>query len=503
MALRPNPSFSMTLKPTLQLSLVAVLSLAVYLVAFVLPYNVFAWWQVPYQTIATMTGYDVWSGVGYVIALLVLFALYGIAVRLVEQRSSVALWGIVITGALAFNAAMLFLYPVDSADIFDNILRGRMQAQFGANPYYQRPSSDPRFESDPFYPYAAWHDYPSAYAAGWELVASTIARLPGDGVIANVLVFKLVSVAAAAGTAALIALTLRRRSPERALQGVLLFSWNPLVIYVVAGNGHNDTVMVLFAVLGFYLFARGRFTLAAMAETAGALIKFIPALLFPVLIVAALRQIPGWRRRAEYLALTGAACALMVIACYAPYWRDISVFGADWRSVLYTTSLPTLVRVTIEPFLGQPQTDALISRAAALVVAGWVGWQCYLLWRDDRQDAPARAGLSILLFYLLVGTLWFEPWYAIWPLVIAALVADGPLLVGTLLLSLASLFKMPVFDYVMMVRSPDRILPVAEREWGGTLGTLGLPWFYFAYQSFSRWLDKIRSKEGTLRWKAE
>jgi rSAM/selenodomain-associated transferase 1 len=476
------------MKPPLRLELIALASLAIYVLAFVLPYNLFAWWQMPYLTIAKITDFDNHAGALYVVSFASLFALYWLGSRLVARAPSRRLWVVTLAGAAAINLALVFLYPVDAADIFDNILRGRMQVFYGANPYYVRPSSDALVGADPFYEYAAWQDFPSAYAAGWEIIASTVAHLPGDGVISNVIAFKLVDLLAYAATAALIARALQRTAPERALYGVWLFAWNPLVLYATAGNGHNDIVMLLFAVLGFYWLGRKHFTLAAMAETAGAVVKFIPALFFPIVIIAALSQLATWQSRARYLALTGAACAAMVALAYAPYWRGIDVFGADWRSLLYTSSLPTLAQMALEPALGAELASTLVSRAALLLVLAWLARQCRILWRDASGDAPVRAALAVLIFYLLVSVLWFEAWYAVWLIPLAALLPDQSLTRGSFLVSLAATWKMPIFDFALMVRPPDRILPVPIREWGVTLGTLALPWFYFAYQS-------LRTKE--------
>jgi alpha-1,6-mannosyltransferase len=464
--------------PVLQLSALAGASLIIYVLAFVRPYSLLTWWRIPQQTIGKISHGDLMAGGAYVLAFSALFLLYGLAYRLSKGHQSVSVWSTVIAGAVAFNAAMLLLYPVDAADVFDDIIRGRMTAYYGANPFYQAPI---QFKQDRFYPYAAWDYYPSAYGPGWEGIAAGAARLAGNGVIANVLTFKMVGVLAYAGTLALIGLTLRRWSPQNALYGVTLFGWNPLVIYAVAGNGHNDAVMVLFMVLGFYFLAHRRFTLAALAETAGALVKFVPVLLVPVVLLVALKQLAGWRARARYLLLTVSACALLMVVAYAPFWRGGDVAGIHRRSQLYTTSPSTLLNLTLKPRLGGAQADLITSRAALILMGIWGMWQLRAVWRNDERQAPARAGLSILLFYLLVSCLWFQSWYVIWPLALAALIPDGPTSRGSLLFSLVATWKMPIFTFVLMI-SPTHLPPPIWREWRLTLDTLSVPWAYFVYQ---------------------
>jgi hypothetical protein len=130
-------------------------------------------------------------------------------------------------------------------------------------------------------------------------------------------------------------------------------------------------------------------------------------------------------------------------------------------------------------------TDAFVSRAALLVMAVWVLAQALAMWRSRRMRIEwthyASAALSIVLFYLLVTCLWFQPWYAIWPVALAALLPDSMIARGAIVLSLAAAFKMPIFDFVMGVR-PGRVPPISGRELQITLGTLGIPWLYFLYQ---------------------
>ncbi|MCL4396571.1 MAG: glycosyltransferase 87 family protein, partial [Chloroflexi bacterium] len=354
------------------------------------------------------------------------------------------------------------------------------------------------FQKDPFYPYTAWIYYPSAYGPGWELLAAGAARLSGDGVMANVLTFKLVSVLAYAGSAILIALTLKRRAPERALLGTALFAWNPVVLYETAGNAHNDAVMVLFIALAFFLLAWDRFTLSAAALTIGATVKFIPALLVPLVVVAGLSAARGWKSRAVFLAVTAAVCAGVVAAAYAPFWHGGDILGVARRSELFTTSLPTLVDLTLASSLGAQLADSLTIRFAMLLLGAWIVRQMRKLWqRGPSFDSVAEASTSVLLFFLLVSCLWLEAWYSVWPIALAALLPEGSLVTGAVFFSYVTTFKMPLFEYVL-VPGPT-LPPQAWREWRLTLGTLGAPWLYAGHQFAKKGIKRYGSRIGGRR----
>ena len=462
----------------IQLGLLASASLLIYTLALVLPYSLLEFWDTPELTIAKITRGDWHAGAAYVIAFIALFAAYLSAALLTRSHQSVTMWRVVIIGALAFNLVMLFLYTVDSVDIFDNIIRGRMQALYHANPFYDTPV---QFSSDPFHRYNAWDYIPSAYGPGWETLAALAALVAGDSVVANVLAFKLVSLIAYVATAVVIAVTLRRIAPHRTLFGVTLFAWNPLAIFVIAGNGHNDAVMVFFLALGFLFLARKNFSLAVLAEMLGALVKFIPILLVPLLMLAGIKHLHAWQARIRFVVLTTVACIVMTILAYAPYWHDDDVLGSKWRSGNFTTSLPTLIQVSLIPALGKDVANELVSRAALVVMALWVAHEARLVWRHSDPNQIVRSSLSILIFYLLIACLWVQAWYALWLLPLVALASDDWLTHGALLISFFFAMKMPFFDFVMGVN--DTNLPSrAIREWQITLLTLTPLWIYFLWK---------------------
>ena len=474
--------------PTIQLGALATASALIYILAFVGRYSLIEWWSVPQQTIAKISDHDPLSAVTYLLALSALFLIYALAIRIVQRNSSAAMWRVAIAGAIAFNAILLLLYPVDAADIFDNIIHGRMQAYYGANPFYQAAIE---FQPDRFFDYAAWHYYPSAYGPGWEWIAAQVARVAGDDIIANVIAFKLVGVFAYAATIALIVLTLRQYARDRALYGALFFAWNPMVLYATAGNGHNDAVMVMFIALGFYFHARKHFTAAMIALTAGALIKFIPALLLPIIVLAALKQLRAWRARVIFLLSTVAACSFLVATAYAPFWRGGDVLGLARRSDLFTTSLPALIQVTLEPSVGESFSGQLAIGTALVLLGAWIVRQMRVVWQSRDvpcRDVPwnvstwnvsTRAGASILVFYLLASCLWFQPWYTIWPLALVALLPEQTLTRSALVLSLVATWKMPLFEFVLVPAPP---LPTrAWREWRITPGVLGAAWTFCVY----------------------
>lgn len=473
----------------LTLSALGGASLFVYWIGLILPYNLFALRFKPLLDIAKLTRDKPVAQAGFVLTFAALSGLYYLAwrtcrpapvgpdaARSVPLPSPRAMWVVLVVSLLAIQLSVLWLYPIDAADLFDNISRGRITAQHGGNPFYDTPRD---YAQDQFRGYTAWPGTTSAYGPLWELLAAGTSRIAGDGKLVNLLGFKLLGLLFYGGSAALIAGMLYRAAPERALQGVCLFAWNPLVIYETAGNGHNDIVMVFFILLGVWALLRGRFTSAALAFVAGALIKFIPMLLLPVVLAAGLRALPTLRSRLYYLLVTFVAGAVLIAASFAPFWRGGDILGLQRRAGLFTTSLPAVVQAQLEPSLGAEVSQRIVARVAALLMGAVVLLQTWRTWRRPGWLSPVRASAHILLFYLLFTCLWFQPWYALWPLALAAILPEGATARLAVLLSYAALWKTIVFDYFLY---RGGLLP--PRVWRESLlgpATLGLAWLYAGY----------------------
>jgi alpha-1,6-mannosyltransferase len=381
------------------------------------------------------------------------------------------------------------MYTVDAADIYDNIIRGRITAVYGLNPMANTPDD---VQTDPFYGFAApgWHDTSSAYGPVWELLAAFGSRIAGDDPIANVIVFKLISVLSFAITAILIALTLRLVAPRRTLIGFYLFAWNPLVIYMTAGTGHNDAVMAVCVVLGVYLLIRRWYVASTAAMTVGTLIKFIPVLFVPMIAVIAIRNLQG-RIRIRYFAASGLICSALVVLAYSPFWHGLDTLSINRRTSMYTGSMATLLRQTISPWLdglfdGQvgeadqtPNTNNAIK---------WLVLITFVLLYVDQVDKlyvqppaddplfPVRKMLIVLLFYLMVAAIWFQPWYVVWVVPLAALLDNTPTRRLTLFFSYLVTWQSFMYNYVTL--RPDGWMALPWRDLLPISITMGLAWAY-------------------------
>ena len=160
---------------------------------------------------------------------------------------------------------------------------------------------------------------------------TTIAQIL-DGVRAQLISLKAVLVVSSLGSALLIWQILGRVRPERQLLGTLAFLWNPMIIVELAGEGHNDALMVFFVVLALLLTIEGRGSIGLVAMSLGVLVKYLPLLLVPSQVVYLWRTRRGTLAFATQVASGAAIAALVAAALFAPLWAGADTLTGVWLS---------------------------------------------------------------------------------------------------------------------------------------------------------------------------
>lgn len=481
MAVRKN-------RAVLWLGFIGLLMGAVYVLGFVRPALIFDWYQR-----ADPNFYQLYpKGSNLHLAMILAFAVLGFFYyagwSFGHEVRGKAAWVVVLGGSLLFGLVLLYLYPYDAADIFDYIIHGRMTGVYGGNPYRNIPNDYP---DDPFLPFVAWKTDPSPYGPLWELLAGLTARLAGDDFVPVVFAYKLIPGIFLLLSILITAVLLHRWNPERALPGVLLLAWNPVVLYETWGNGHNDIVMIFWVLAAVWAFTHERYSLAFLALTAGTLVKFIPALLFPAALVLTLRAYPGLRERFLFLLRTGAACLVLAGLLYAPFWFGPESLTVVERTELFTSSIPAVIYYTISTGF---DTDP--SRWIALIAFGLTA--VFAIFQAERAadrrpwESFTQASFNVLAFYLLLTCLWFQQWYTLWLLALAPLLRSRSLKLLAVVFGFAALSKQFAAGAVFYV-PPD--LPQPWRELGMTIGVMGVPWIAAGYAVWRR----IRNKEWRMR----
>ncbi len=473
-------------RPAAWLSMAAI-ALTIYVVAFGVPFFIGKHFTVPQLTWVGIVGYRIDVAVAYTLALCTLFALYYLGYRTLTAHPALPLW-VIYVPPVAFALVLLAIYPPGGWDLFLYVSQGRLYSAHSLNPFFATPLDAP---ADPLFQYSSWWPYPSTYGPAWQMLAILLSLLGGQNLWLNMLVFKLASVVFFSGAVVLVYLILRQHRTEVRHIGAYLLAWNPLLLFEIAGNGHNDIVMVFFVLLAIYLVSLKRLLWTLPVLAISALVKYSSGLLFPGMIVFIWSSAKGLRQKLVWTAGGAALSAVALLLFARPFGMVYSLFALFGLEELYRSSPATLLYFSLQGSFSQHDASNIVK----IVVALGLGTACVVEWvRFVRVGGPPKLeallsfGYQVTFFFLLFLPR-FHPWFVVW------LVGLGVLLVGTeqmkraVLLSFSAFLSHIVYYFVYGIYQ-DRLNNFTF-EMMGTAVVFGPPLIYWLYSC-------IRSRRSLL-----
>jgi alpha-1,6-mannosyltransferase len=407
-------------------------------------------------------------------------------------------------GTTALFALTLALLPsLPSDDLFSYILYGRISAVHHANPLVVLPSD---FPNDPFLQMVYWRDVRSVYGPVWLALSgglSLVAEALGGSLAVYTALFKLLGAAAHLLNAWLIWLILGRLAPKARLFGTLFYAWSPLCLLEFGASAHNDALMLTFLLLGVYCLTRGTTAWDAAAMVAFGLsiaTKYVPLALIPLYVALVIWAARGrgasWWETLGAVAWRGALLGGTLLLALVPYWAGTQTINALLfsppaqqldNSLLESLSWPLrwlAEGVGLSHAAAKSLVETLLKALALLAFLALYLWE----FRRARTLPGMLAGWGwILLWYALVASGWFWPWYVTWAVGVVALCAWGRLSVATLLLAGGAL---TLYGFLPLQSSPI----YGYRS----LVAFGPALVYLIWQAW-RWRDALREElAGTL-----
>jgi len=348
-----------------------------------------------------------------VIVLTAPFVAYVAALRYLRGLRSRLAVAIVFGYAIVFALTLVGLYPIMASDLFHYLADARTLVVHQQNPMQVSP------ERFPFIIGISWAQQPSPYGPLWQLLAAIPLLITRD-YTASIIGLKVLSVAFYLLSIVLVYLTVRRTWPGRELFAAAVFAWNPFIVFRAVGNGHNDLVMMAFALAALYFAAirLWRFALPLLALSIA--VKYSTALLVPLFLVYAWQSSSGRGRRQ---AVEGAVIGCLVtVAVFFPFWRGADTFKTFIQNTnLVITAVPQLVSLKLQSFYTAGGADQ-ITRVLGYLVFGAV-YLALLVAIGLRPTFNRLVAACALAFvaYLTCCTWWFRPWYFLWFLALTPL----------------------------------------------------------------------------------
>jgi hypothetical protein len=327
---------------------------------------------------------------------------------------------VIVVIAVAARLLLLPASPTLSTDVYRYVWDARV-AQAGISPYLYPPWAkelEPLRDGEVF-PRLNHPTWRTIYPPGAQAFFQAVYRLRPDSVLA---------MKAALGLAELIGLAAvfgLLRASDRPVSQLVIYAWNPLVLFEVWGMGHLDG-LVLPAVAGAAWAAlRAQYALAGALLGLGALVKLYPSALLPLLPMA------GWPA-------AWSAFLVIVVLGYAPAWlAGTPVVGSLPRYVSEEYFNPGLLR------------SVLNVPALSLAVAGL--WVIFVSATRRDWSLSGRAVLLIGGLTLLSPNIF--PWYAVWLVPFLAVAPSAPWIAFT---------GSVMFAYAFFLQQPWAVPPWAR-----------------------------------------
>ena len=338
-----------------------------------------------------------------------------------SRTVSVLSVAIVIVFGAGFRAELVGKRPFLSTDVYRYIWDGRVQAA-GINPYRYNPSAtelaDLRDQN--IYPRINRGDYAiTPYPPMAQVINALIYWIKPSSVTgfkSAMSVFDLITMFA-------LVLALARAGCEPAR--VVVFAWNPLLIFEAAHSGHIESVFIAFLSLALLAWSYRRPSLTGIGLGLATMVKFYPALLLPVLLVA--NNGPGddpgeaiQRRRLRAGLLTRfnfllcAAFVLTIALCYTPYLSVgtgvLGSLGSEFREEGFVEKGGRYFLLALCRRVFPLSTTPFLILAAVLLSGIGVRW--LLRQKKDEIDV-ARGALALIGPYLLITSPRY-PWHYAW-----------------------------------------------------------------------------------------
>lgn len=353
--------------------------------------------------------------------MLIMCASYVLVLVAARQLPVAALAGTIVLA----NLILLLGPPLLSQDVFGYLAFARMGALHGLDPYTHVAAEAP---FDPAFRFIGWPFLNSPYGPVFTLASYAIAPL---GVAGGLWVFKAVAVASSLGAVALIARAAGRlgQSPAWAAAFVGL---NPVVLVLAVGGAHNDTLVLLAVALALSLSAGGNPRLRAAAGTlaVGVGVKITAGLLLPFLALA------SRERRERMRVLLSAGAALVAVALIGVVGFGVHALGflgaiGEQQQMVASHSVPAET-ARLVGLSGTPDWWRELFIGGFLAVLGVSLWRTGAPRRKGVVGADWRVAAGWSTLALLASTAWLLPWYAIWPLPLAAVSGNRRLRAATL-----------------------------------------------------------------------
>lgn len=255
----------------------------------------------------------------YIFFVVILFIFYFFSLRFFVHKNDKKQFIVLIGGLWLI---FLFAYPAMlSYDIFNYVTTAKVLFFYHENPYIIMPIA---FLGDPYLAFIHAANKIALYAPLWIILTGIPHYIGVGNFFATIVSFKLTTT-----IFYFLMLVILWKLANKNVFPVVLFALNPLVLIETLMSGHNDIVMIFFALFSLFLLQQKRYAIAFICLIVSVLIKYATIFLLPVFLVIFVQSIRKKKIDWEKMFFVS-ALSMFIIFLLSPIREEMYPWYAIW-----------------------------------------------------------------------------------------------------------------------------------------------------------------------------
>jgi hypothetical protein len=349
--------------------------------------------------------------------------------------------------SILFCILLTIQSPIGSIDVNNYAFAARLFNFYHTNPYLE-PIVD--IASDPYFEYT--FDNINPYGPIFTIFIIFIDLVACQNFILTTVLLKLGMVCFFLGSTFILYKILRVIKPEKAKIYSIVFAWNPMVLFEVANNGHNDIMVLFFILLAVYFLINRSYFWIVPLLTVSVLIKYVTILIIPFFIIYIYRfetSFHFWRR----VFLT---CTLFICLSYYPFLQDdLSIFKAlfvvfSQAEFWFHYGAMPLFAYWVNHTFSLGIATAMIKNS--LLLTFLIVYSSLYFKKIAGEIQIYKIIFIVYMAYFVIACFWMMPWYFLWILPMPLLFSNDKWKEIILIITLSGLLSyfVPIGGFLML-----------------------------------------------------
>ena len=347
------------------------------------------------------------SGTIVVGALLIFSVIYFLIIKkekeIFKNKKHIYLFIIVI----AFIFMMIL--PYLSSDVFYYMGDGWISSKYHQNPYYTtvKDLQDSGINDEILTNTGHWKHTTSIYGPVWNAISILLVSFSFGSVTIALFIYKIAALIVHIINCYLIG------KITKSNKYILLYGLNPLILFELLSNVHNDSYLILFLLLALYFLVKKKnIVLTVLFLILSITIKYSTVLIVPFMLLYYFRKnsIP---KRILCCVAVGSIIILSIILLYMPFYRDISIFkNMLVQDGKYTQSFMALLMMKTQ---NSNMFKVINILKIPLLGVMYIFMIIKTLLKDkfDFKYVMRKHNIA-MLFFIFICLTTFQKWYVLW-----------------------------------------------------------------------------------------